>query len=170
MNQQPLSAYPAWAQRYISLVEGDVLQVLERQAYEFPDFINSLNDKADYAYAPGKWTIKQLIGHMIDTERILVYRLTCFARGEKAALPGFDEDAYVEHAHFQDRSLHSLAEEFTFLRKSNMYLLGSLNDQELNKAGVASNVEISVAAIRLVLAGHIIHHTRIIKERYLDSL
>lgn len=170
MNQPHPNVYPAWAERYISLVEGDVLQVLERQTYEFPDFINSLNEKADYAYAPGKWTIKQLIGHMIDTERILTYRLTCFARGEQAALPSFDEDAYVINAHFQDRSLHSLSEEFALLRKSNMFLFHSLNDQELGKTGIASNLEISVSAIRLVLAGHVIHHTRIIKERYLDTI
>jgi len=144
------------------------LNVLERQAYEFPDFINSLTDKADYAYEPGKWTIKQLIGHMIDTERILVYRLSCFARGEEAALPGFDEDSYVAHAHFQDRSLHSLSEEFTLVRKGNMYLFNSLQEDELGRTGIASGLQISVAAIRLVIAGHVIHHTRIIKERYLD--
>jgi hypothetical protein len=167
MNQPQPNVYPAWAEKYISLVEGDVLNVLERQAYEFPDFINSLTEKADYAYEPGKWTIKQLIGHMIDTERILVYRLTCFARAEQAALPGFEEDDYVANAHFQDRSLQSFSEEFSLLRKSNMYLFNSLQEEELNRVGTASNLQISVAAIRLVIAGHVIHHTRIIKERYL---
>jgi hypothetical protein len=167
MNQLQPNAYPAWAQKYISLVEGDVLQVLERQASEFPDFVNSLVDLADYAYAPGKWTIKEMIGHIIDTERILAYRLTCFARGEQAALPGFEEDAYVLNAHFKDRSLHSLAEEFALVRKGNMYLFLSLQDEELDKSGIASGIPISVAAIRLVIAGHVIHHSRIIKERYL---
>jgi hypothetical protein len=168
MNQPQPNVYPAWAERYISLVEGDVLNVLERQAYEFPDFINSLTDKADFAYQPGKWTIKQLIGHMIDTERILVYRLTCFARGEQAPLASFDEDSYVSHAHFQDRSLHSLSEEFSLLRKGNMYLFNSLQEEELNRTGIASGLRISVAALCFVVAGHVIHHTRIIKERYLD--
>ncbi|MDB5019262.1 MAG: hypothetical protein JWQ28_389 [Pedobacter sp.] len=167
MNQPQPNVYPAWAQKYISLVEGDVLNVLERQASEFPDFIKSLTDKADFAYEPGKWTIKQLIGHMIDTERILVYRLTCIARGEQANLPGFDEDSYVVHAHFHDRSLHSLSEEFAMLRKGNMYLFNSLQEEELNRCGIANGLQISVGVIRHVIAGHVIHHTRIIKERYL---
>jgi hypothetical protein len=167
MNQPQPNVYPAWAEKYISLVEGDVLNVLERQAYEFPDFINSLTEKADYAYAPGKWTIKQLIGHMIDTERILVYRLTCFVRGEQAGLPAFDEDSYVSNAHFQDRSLQSLSEEFGLLRKGNMYLFNSLQEEELSRSGIASGQRIAVGALRLVIAGHVIHHTRIIKDRYL---
>lgn len=167
MSQPQPEVYPRWAEKYISLVTGDVLNVLERQATEFPEFINSLNEIADYAYAEGKWTIKQLIGHMIDTERILVYRLTCFARGEQAALPGFDEDEYVIHSHFQDRSLQSLAEEFALVRKSNLYLFHSLEEQELQRTGIASGLLISVSAIRLVIAGHVIHHIGIIKDRYL---
>ncbi len=167
MNRPQPNEYPAWAETYIKLVDGDVLQVLESQATEFPDFINSLVEKADYAYAPEKWTIKQLIGHMIDTERILTYRVTCFARGEQTALPGFEEDEYVKNAHFGDRSLLSFSEEFSLLRRSNMFLYKSLQEHELNHIGNASNRDISVRAMLFVLAGHVIHHTRIIKERYL---
>jgi uncharacterized damage-inducible protein DinB len=167
MNRPQPSEYPVWAETYIKLVEDDVLEILERQASEFPDFINSLIERADYAYAPGKWTIKQLIGHMIDTERILVYRLTCFARGEKTPLPGFEEDDYVNNAHFQDRSLLSFSEEFSLLRKSNVFLFKSLKEEELNQMGNASNRDISVRALLFVLAGHITHHTQIIKDRYL---
>jgi len=167
MNRPQPNEYPVWAENYIKLVEDDVMEILERQASEFPDFINSLIEKADYAYAPGKWTIKQLIGHMIDTERILVYRLTCFARGEKTALPGFEEDDYVANAHFQDRSLLSLSEEFSLLRKSNLYLFKSLQEPELNQVGNASNRDISVRAILFVIAGHVIHHAQLIKDRYL---
>jgi uncharacterized damage-inducible protein DinB len=167
MNRPQPSEYPVWAETYIKLVEDDILEILERQASEFPDFINSLIEKADYAYAPGKWTIKQLIGHMIDTERILVYRLTCFARGEKTPLPGFEEDDYVNNAHFQDRSLLSFSEEFALLRKSGLYLFKSLKEEELNQTGNASNRDISVRALLFVLAGHVIHHTQIIKDRYL---
>lgn len=169
MNRPQPSEYPAWAETYIKLVEDDVLQILESQATEFADFINNLVEKADYAYAPGKWTIKQLIGHMIDTERILTYRLTCFARGEKTPLPGFEEDDYVANAHFSDRSLLSFSEEFSLLRRSNMFLFKSLQEQELNQMGNASNRDITVRAMLFVLAGHIIHHTRIIKERYLET-
>ena len=167
MNRPQTHEYPVWAEQYISLVEGDVMELLKRQATEFSDFINSLIEKADYAYAPGKWTIKQLIGHIIDTERILVYRLTCFARGENHALPGFEEDDYVANAHFQDRSLLSLSEEFALLRKANMYLFESLSEKELNRSGTASERQITVRALLYVIPGHIIHHTQIIKSRYL---
>jgi len=108
-----------------------------------------------------------LVGHMIDTERILVYRLTCIARGETASLPGFEEDDYVANAHFQDRNLFSLAEEFSLMRKSHMYLIRSFNDDELGRIGSANGKQISVRAIVYVLAGHVIHHAKIIKERYL---
>ena len=169
MNRPQPSEYPAWAETYIKLVDGDVLQILASQAQEFPDFINDLVEKADFAYAPGKWTIKQLIGHIIDTERILTYRLTCFARGEKTPLPGFEEDDYVAAAHFGDRSLLSFSDEFSLLRRSNMYLFNSLQEHELNQMGNASNRDITVRAMLFVLAGHIIHHTEVIKTRYLAA-
>ncbi len=167
MNRPQTQEYPEWYNRYISLVEGDVIEILEKQVSEFSDFINSLVGKGDYAYAPGKWTIKELIGHIIDTERIMVFRLLCFARGEKASIPGFDEDAYVAAAHFNDRSLLSLSEEFSLLRKSNLYLIKSLNDGELAKSGVSNGNSMTVKAFVYVLAGHIMHHVNVIKERYL---
>jgi len=167
MNRPQTHEYPVWGEQYISLVDDDVLEVLKKQASEFPDFINNLVEKADYAYAPGKWTIKELTGHIIDTERILTYRLTCFARAENHALPGFDEDDYVANAHFSDRSLLSLSEEFALLRKANMYLFNSLTEQELNRSGTASERQISVRALLFVIAGHVIHHTQIVKSRYL---
>jgi len=167
MNRPQTHEYPVWAETYIKLVGDDVMEQLEKQAIEFPDFINSLVEKADYAYAPGKWTIKELIGHIIDSERVFVYRLMCFARGEQHALPGFEEDDYVANAHFSDRSLLSLSEEFSLLRKANLYLFKSLTEKELNRSGTASERQITVRAILFVAAGHIMHHVGIIKERYL---
>jgi len=167
MNPPQIQEFPAWAQNYISKVEGNVVDVLAAQADEFPAFINGLTEIADYAYAPGKWTIKEMMGHIIDTERILVFRLMSFARGEKAMLPGFEEDDYVAAAHFHDRSLSSFCEEFSLLRKSNLFLIKSLNDQELEIVGQANNKIISVRALAFVIAGHVIHHTGVIKERYL---
>lgn len=169
MNRPQTQEYPEWALNYISKVEGNPLEILEEQVSDFPSFLSSIADKADYAYAPGKWTIKELLGHIIDTERILVYRLLCFARGEKAPLPGFDEDDYVANAHFADRSLESLIEEFILLRKANLYLFKSLNEDDLNKMGNGNGKNITVRALVFVLAGHIIHHTRVIKERYLGA-
>ncbi|MHA4893831.1 DinB family protein [Pedobacter sp. PWIIR3] len=167
MNRPQTNEYPIWGETYIKLVDGDVIDLLERQATEFADFIHSLEERADHAYAPGKWTIKELIGHIIDTERILVYRITCFARNEQQALPGFEEDDYVANAHFSDRNLNSFSEEFSLLRKANLYLIKSLTEAELNRSGTASGRQITVKAIVYIVAGHIMHHTAIIKERYL---
>ncbi|RWU07704.1 DinB family protein [Pedobacter chitinilyticus] len=167
MNRPQTEDYPQWYSGYINLVDGDVLEILSTQAEAFAQFVTSNADKADYAYAPGKWTIKEMFGHIIDTERIMVFRLTCFARGEKAAIPGFDEDQYVINAHFKDRSLESLCEEFVSLRKSNLFLLKSLNEEELNRFGNANGNEISVRALVFILAGHVMHHQKVIVERYL---
>jgi len=159
--------HPDWANRYIGLVEGNVVEILTQQTTDFPNFVNNLIEKADYAYAPGKWTIKEMVGHIIDTERILTYRLLCIARGEKASLPGFEEDDYVANAHFKDRSLFSLSEEFTLTRKSNLFLINSLNEEELDRMGNANGKEISVRSLVYILAGHIMHHINVVKERYL---
>lgn len=167
MNRPQTHEYSVWADRYISLVEGDVMDLLERQAYEFPEFINSLIEKADYAYAPAKWTIKEVMGHVIDTERIMTYRLTCFARAEIQGLPNFEETEYVANAFFKDRSLLNLSEEFAMLRKANMYLFKSLNETELSRGGMASEKPLTVRALLYLIPGHVIHHTRVIKERYL---
>ena len=167
MNQPQTQEYPEWAKRYISLVEGNIVEILMAQAIDFPNFVNNLIEKSDYAYAPGKWTIKEMVGHIVDTERILTYRLLCIARGEKASLPGFEEDDYVANAHFKDRSLFSLAEEFTLMRKSHMFLINSLNKEELDRMGNANGKDISVRALVYILAGHIMHHIGVVKERYL---
>lgn len=167
MNRPQIQEYPEAFSNYINLVERDVIEILNNQISDFTNLLNNLVEKADYAYAPGKWTIKELVGHMIDTERIMIYRLTCFARNEKAPLPGFDENDYVANANFSARSLFSLSEEFAQLRKSNLFLFDSLSEEELNRVGTASGKLISVRAIVYMLAGHVIHHTKIIKERYL---
>jgi hypothetical protein len=168
MNPPQIQDYPQWYKKYIDLVEGDVWNVLETQAEAFGRFVSENWDKADYAYAPGKWTIKEMFGHIIDTERIMVFRLTSFARGEKEALPGFDEDSYVANAHFNDRSLESLCEEFIWLRKSNLLLIKSLSEEELNRTGIANGNQISVRALVFILAGHVMHHKNVIVERYLN--
>ena len=168
MNRPQTQEYPEWYHRYISLIDGNISQILTDQATDFPNFINNLIEKGDYAYAPGKWTIKEMFGHIIDTERIMVFRLTSFARLEQAALPGFDEDQYVINSHFKDISLESLCNEFTLLRKSNMYLIKSLNEDELNRFATANGNQITVKALVYILAGHVMHHKKVIVERYLN--
>lgn len=167
MNLPQTHEYPVWYEPYISLVDQDVMRILKKQATDFPDFLKGLSKKGGYAYAPGKWTIKQMVGHIIDSERVFSYRLTCFARGEIHGLPGFDENEYVDNAHFQDRTLSSLAEEFNLLRSANLFLFKSLTEKELSRSGIASERQITVRALLFVIAGHLMHHTQIIKDRYL---
>ncbi|WP_158796303.1 DinB family protein [Pedobacter sp. L105] len=167
MNQPQPNEYSGHVSNYISLVSGDIIELLQRQATEFPEFLSEISGKADYAYEPGKWTIKEMTGHIIDTERIFAYRLTAIARGEQQLLPGFDQDGYMANTNFSDRSLLSLSEEFGLLRKANLYLFRSFTEEELDRIGTASDRKISVRAILYATAGHLIHHIQVIKDKYL---
>ncbi|WP_443937298.1 DinB family protein [Pedobacter sp. MW01-1-1] len=166
MNRPQPNEYPIWGEAYISKVDGDIFEILNQQIESIPALFKKNADKENFAYAENKWTLKEMLGHIIDTERILVYRLTCFARNEQQALPGFDEDAFVLNARFAERDYADLIAEFAALRKANLYLFRSLNNEELNRKGIASNREINVKSILFIVAGHIIHHVSILKERY----
>ncbi len=169
MNNRPHSdEYAAYYATYINLVGDepilDILENLKESTYSF--FMGIDTDKADYAYAEGKWTIKELLGHLIDAERTFAYRILAFSRGQQE-LPGFDENAYVENATFSSRLFKDIVEEFRQVRESNMYLFRSLSSQQLNATGIASGNKISVRALLYICAGHEIHHLNIVKERYL---
>ncbi|UKT63479.1 DinB family protein [Pedobacter mucosus] len=166
MNRPQPSEYPIWGEIYISKVNGDIFEVLKEQIKSLPTLFRANADKQNYAYAAGKWTLKEMLGHIIDCERIFAYRITAFARNEKQHLPGFDEDDYVLNAHFAERDLEDLLQEFIALRRANLYLFSSLNHEELERKGVASEREINVKSILFITAGHIIHHISILKERY----
>lgn len=166
MNRPQPNEYPVWGETYISKVAKDIFETLEEQIFSIPVLFESNKAKENFAYAEGKWTSKEMLGHIIDTERILTYRLTCFARNEKQHLPGFDEDDYVLNARFSERNYEDMIEEFAALRKANLYLFRSLNDDELNRKGTASSREINVKSILFIIAGHVIHHVSILKERY----
>lgn len=169
MSQRPQAdEFPVYYKGYIDTVADDVLLELENQIESLPKFLSAISEeKASFAYAEGKWTIKEVLGHMLDTERIMSYRALCFARRDETALPGFDENVYVKHAHFNDRTLQSLLDEFIVLRKSTMYLLKSFNEEELNRSGISNDKPITVRALIFILAGHVNHHQQILKERYL---
>ena len=169
MSQRPQAdEFPVYYKGYIDTVADDVLLELENQIELLPKFLSAISEeKASFAYAEGKWTIKEVLGHMLDTERIMSYRALCFARRDETALPGFDENVYVKHAHFNDRTLQSLLDEFVVLRKSTMYLLKSFNQEELNRSGISNDKPITVRALIFILAGHVNHHQHILKERYL---
>ncbi|TCD11711.1 DinB family protein [Pedobacter frigidisoli] len=166
MNRPQPNEYPIWGETYISKVDRDIFEILTEQVESIPTLFLANADKANYAYAEGKWTLKEMLGHIIDAERVFAYRITCFARNDQQHLPGFEEDDYVSNARFAERDLEDLAEEFAALRKANLYLFKSLNDDELNRKGIASGREINVKSILFIAGGHIIHHVSILKVRY----
>lgn len=168
MNRPQPDEYASYYNTYIQTVGDNVIAELEGQASSFPDLLSSLPaDKADYAYAPGKWTLKQLLGHLIDTERIMTFRLLCIARKDQTLLPGFDENEYADNSGYANQNFGKLIEEFAVLRRANMYLFRSLSEEELSLRGVANNNRVSVKALLFIIAGHLNHHRRIITERYL---
>ena len=168
MNRPQPEEYPVFYKGYIDTVSENALAELEHQIEAFPAFLRGLTeDKGSFAYAEGKWTIKELLGHVIDTERIMAYRTLRIARNDSTPLAGFEENDYVANAHFADRSIDSLAEEFAQLRRANMLLFKSLNETELGRMGISNGKPISVKALVYIIAGHLNHHRRIIEERYL---
>jgi len=166
MNRPQPNDYPTWGETYISKVDGDILEILEEQVFSIPALFQSNKQKENFAYADGKWTLKEMLGHIIDCERVFVYRMTCFARNEQQQLPGFNEDDYVANAHFSERNYEDMIEEFAALRRANLYFFKSLNAEELERKGVASAREITVKSILYIAAGHVIHHVGVLKERY----
>jgi hypothetical protein len=160
--------YAPFYHTYVKTVGEDVFASLNQQLLSIPEFIKRIPaQKEDYAYAPGKWTVKEVFGHIIDTERIMAYRALRIARADETPLPGFEENDYVTHSHYHERSMESLAAEFELVRKSNLFLFESFNDEELKRMGSASGKNVSVRALLFIVAGHVNHHKRILEERYL---
>lgn len=169
MNRPQADEFGAYYKNYISAVGENVESELEEQLVEFPRFLRSLRDKADYAYAPGKWTIKELLGHITDTERIMAYRLLRVARKDTTPLPGFDQDDYVKYASHGTADFEKLVAEFEAVRRSTLFLVQSLTDEQLNYRGTASANPVSARALVFILAGHLKHHERMIREKYLNA-
>ncbi|MBX3241751.1 MAG: DinB family protein [Chitinophagaceae bacterium] len=162
------SEYPPFAEIYISLVrEEDIRLVLQDSITPLEQFLDSIpEDKADYTYAPGKWTVKQVLQHTIDTERVFAYRAMCIARGELQSLPGFDQDAYANNADVSRRSLESLKEEMSLIRVSTALLFEHLEEKELLRQGTASNHTITPLSLGYMIVGHWRHHEYLFRERY----
>jgi hypothetical protein len=161
--------YSPYFEKYIKLTSGDdVRQVLENSMEPIKKFLFSLpEDKAAHAYADGKWTMRQLLQHMIDTERVFAYRAMSISRGEQQPLPGFDENLYAENAKAEGLSLQELSEEFLLLRKSSVLLFSNMSNEGLTRFGIASDYRVNPNAIGFMLVGHALHHKQIITERYL---
>lgn len=163
--------YAPYYERYINLVKGeDIHKILAAQSIETQAVLNSFpKAMGDYSYEKGKWKVKEVIGHLIDTEKVMAYRAMCIARGEKQSLPGFDQDAYVKSGNFNKRELFDLNYEFRLLRESNMLLAKGFDEEVLKKRGIASNNEVTVLALLYIIAGHEKHHMNILLERYKRS-
>jgi hypothetical protein len=160
--------YPAYAAVYVSHVgEGPILEILKQEQQNTYDFFMGLGaDKENYAYAEGKWTVKEVLGHMVDTERVFVYRALAFSR-ESIELPGFDQDVYLAHSTYNTRTLEDIANEFKAVRESSLYLFASITDEQSTQKGIASGNPVSVRALAYLTAGHALHHIKILKEKYL---
>jgi uncharacterized damage-inducible protein DinB len=161
--------YAPYYGQYIGLVpEGDIVQTLSLQLEETLSLLGNISEsQAGHRYAPDKWSIKEVIGHIVDSERIFAYRALRFARNDKAPIEGFDQDEFAQNSGFDERSLADLVEEFNHVRRANLLLFRSLSDEALSRQGIASEVEVSVRALLFIIAGHERHHMEVLKTRYL---
>jgi hypothetical protein len=162
---------PPFYQGYLNSVkEDDLMDALTTNTRRFRKFLRNIpGKKINYAYAEGKWTVKELLQHIVDAERVFVYRALSFARKDSANLPSFDENVWAITAKAPKRKWNDLVDEFKSLRAANIAFFASLDEEQLQQTGTANNNIMSVIALGFVCAGHVAHHMRIISERYLDK-
>lgn len=170
MVPRPLDGeyFPYYGNYIRRVPEGaDVLALMSRQPDELSVLLAGVDDaQANARPAPGEWSIKEVLGHLVDTERIFAYRMLRFARDEKQPLPGFEQDEYVKATDFNRRTVAHLLGEFSFQRRANVMLIESLTDEETARMGSASGTPMSARAAIYVLAGHILHHVESLKTSY----
>jgi uncharacterized damage-inducible protein DinB len=158
------SEYNEYYGRYVALVAtGDIVRILSEQIRQTLDFFQSLEIDADQPYAPGKWNLKQVLGHLIDTERIFSYRALSFARGDASALPGMEPDDFQYNSGASKRSLETLFKELTFLRQANVLMFEALPEEAWLRRGTASGYPVTVRALAHMTAGHELHHLKILR-------
>lgn len=168
-TQPEANEYAPYYGKYVVLVpQGDVVATLSRQLEETLAVLGGLSEaQGDSRYEPGKWSIKELVGHITDSERIFGQRAFRFARGDEQPLPGFEQDDYVRAAGFDNRQLKDLIEEFELVRRANLSLFRSLDESAWLRRGTASDAQVSVRALAYIMAGHVVHHLNILRTRYL---
>ncbi|MEO6638986.1 MAG: DinB family protein [Ginsengibacter sp.] len=167
----PKGTYPPAMARYIDKAgDEDLVTSLQKQAVEAKQLFQTITEqKSLYKYAEGKWTLKELLQHIIDAERVFAYRALAFARKDKNTLPSFDENEYADNSNANSRVWEDLINEFTVVRQSTEYLFDTFSQDALLQIGKASNYTIEVSSLGFVIAGHLNHHLTIIKERYLNT-
>lgn len=167
-NHPQTDEYDSYYKDYLDLLETDnIIQTLTTQGQQMFALIQNLSpDKAAYRYADGKWSVKEVIGHLIDTERVMAYRAMCINRNEQTSLPGFDQDAYVGNGHFSERSLQNISAEYDAQRNANISMFNGFTQEQILQKGTANGVTVSVRALAHIIAGHERHHLNILVERY----
>jgi len=161
--------YAPYYEKYIALVpEGDVTATLAQQIGDTLALLGGIaEERANAGYEPGKWSVKEVVGHLIDSERVFAYRALRFARGDLTPLPGFEQDDYVRAANFNAHALRDLAEELAHVRAATLSLLRHLDGEAWLRRGTANDSEVSVRAIAHIIAGHEAHHVGVLRTRYL---
>ncbi len=170
MKSRPeANEYAPYYSGYIDLVpDGDIVHILIEQVEETIQLLQGISEEQSlFRYASGKWSVKEVIGHVADTERIMAYRLLCIARGETISLPGFDENPYVLNASFDRLPIQAHIENLRAVRQSTVQLLKGLESKGWTRIGSANDVDVSVRALAYIIAGHELHHCQLLKERYL---
>ena len=164
--------YSEYHGKYIALVPGtDILGALEAQRLVMAQLLGARSEReGNFRYAADKWTVKEVIGHVTDSERIFAYRALRFARADNTPLSGFEQDDYVKSGGFRDRTLADLAEEFAEVRGATIALFSGLEGPAWQRRGIANNNEVSVRALAFIIAGHELHHRRILEEKYLPAI
>jgi hypothetical protein len=171
LRPQP-TEYAAYYEKYVSLVPGtDVLAVLEAQQMLMAQLLGARSEReGNFRYAPDKWTVKELVGHVTDAERIFAYRALRIARGDVTPIEGFEQDDYVKNGGFNDRTLADLTDEFDQVRGSTLALYQGLAGEAWQRRGSANKNEVTVRALAFIIAGHELHHRRILEEKYLPAI
>ena len=170
MNRPAETEYAPYYQGYVDQVsENDVIAVLRSELDDLDVLLDRVPaEKETYAYEEGKWTIRQVIGHLVDGERVFGYRAFCIARGEKQNLPGFEQDDYLQTAAYNHIALEDLLSEMRLVRLSNIAMFRTLDEVAWSRVGLANNNEVSVRAIAFIMAGHVRHHMNVLREKYLS--
>jgi DinB superfamily len=171
VRPQP-TEYAAHYEKYISLVPGtDILGVLEAQGMLMTQLLGARSEReGNFRYAPDKWTVKEVVGHISDTERIFAYRALRISRNDKTPIEGFEQDDYVKNGGFNDRTLVDLAGEFSQVRGATLALFLGLGGDAWQRRGAANKNEVTVRALAFIIAGHELHHRRILEEKYLPAI
>lgn len=171
MNRPETHEFNPYHNTYISLIEGnDVLNVLDAQSAELRAAVGDLEEeRGSYTYEAGKWSIKELLSHIIDGERIFAYRILRISRGDVTPIEGFEQDDYIETSNANNRSFVDMLDEFELTRRGNILMVKNIDDEGAKRIGTASGNPISVRAMTYIMAGHVTHHLRVLNERYLAT-